>query len=42
VTYLIAAYVIAAGGVLVYAAIVSRERRALRAALHREKESNPG
>jgi hypothetical protein len=42
VTYLIAVYVIAAGGVLVYAAFIFRERRALRAALRREKESNPG
>lgn len=41
-TYLIAAYLIAAGGVLVYAASILRERRSLRDALRQEKESNPG
>jgi 16S rRNA C967 or C1407 C5-methylase (RsmB/RsmF family) len=42
VTYLIAAYAIAAGGVLVYATCILRQRRALRTALRQEKESNPG
>jgi hypothetical protein len=41
-TYLIAAYLIGAGGVLAYAACILRERRALRAAISQGEESNRG
>ena len=40
--YVIAVYAVAVGGVLLYAAYLFRERRALRAALSQGEESNPG
>lgn len=40
--YVIAAYGLALGGVAVYAIWLSRERRSLRRALSRGKESNRG
>lgn len=42
VGYLIAAYLIGVGGVLVYAAYILRERRALRTAISQGGKSNPG
>ncbi len=42
VGYLIAAYLIGVGGVLVYAASILRERRALRRAISQGEKSNPG
>jgi len=42
VGYLIAAYAIGAGGVVLYAAHIFRTRRALRAAASQGEESNPG
>ena len=40
--YLIAAYAIGIGGVLIYAAHIRRERRALQTALSQGGKSNPG
>ncbi len=40
--YLIAAYVVGLGGIVAYALWLARERRALRQALARGAQPNPG